>query len=72
MNLNPSYRTRRVQPMSVPLALAWSHAGVAYRVTPWPEVRFERRYGEDWVEISPTEEALASAAQTCEIGRAHV
>jgi hypothetical protein len=47
----------------VPLALAWSHCGVAYRVTPWPEVRFECRYGEDWIKTSPTEDVLASAAQ---------
>jgi hypothetical protein len=51
--------------MPVPLALTWSHLGVPYRVTPWPEVRFERLYGDEWVELSPTEDALASAAQTC-------
>jgi len=50
----------------VPLALTWSHCGVAHRVTPWPEVRFERLYGEDWIETSPTEDALASAAQECD------
>jgi hypothetical protein len=49
--------------MSVPLALAWSHCGVNYRVTPWPEVQFERLYGTDWIATSPTEDALASAAQ---------
>jgi hypothetical protein len=51
--------------MPVPLALTWSHLGTSYRVTPWPDVRFERLYGRDWVELSPTEDALASAAQTC-------
>ncbi|HVS54324.1 MAG TPA: hypothetical protein VHD62_18355 [Opitutaceae bacterium] len=56
---------RRNKKMSVPLALAWSHCGVSYRVTPWPEVRFECLYGEDWIPTSPTEDALASAAQTC-------
>ncbi len=49
----------------VPLALSWSHAGVPYRVTPWPEVRFERLYGDEWIVTSPTEDAMASAAQTC-------
>lgn len=49
----------------VPIALTWSHAGVPYRVTPWPEVHFERLYGEDWIVTSPTEEAMASAAQSC-------
>jgi hypothetical protein len=48
----------------VPLALTWSHCGVQYRVSPWPEVRFETLYGEDWVGTSPTEDALSSAAQT--------
>jgi hypothetical protein len=51
--------------MLVPIALSWTHVGVPYRVTPWPEVRFERLYGNEWVEISPTEDALASAAQSC-------
>lgn len=57
--------TRRAPKCFVPLALTWSHTGVAYRVTPWPEVRFERLYGEEWIVTSPTEDALASAAQTC-------
>lgn len=47
----------------VPLALTWTHCGVAYRVSPWPEVRFECLYGEDWVQTSPTEDVLSSAAQ---------
>ncbi|HWA87758.1 MAG TPA: hypothetical protein VG710_16125 [Opitutus sp.] len=62
--MNPSLRTKK-KLCSVPLALTWSHCGVAYRVTPWPEVRCERLYGEDWIETSPTEDALASAAQEC-------
>jgi hypothetical protein len=49
----------------VPLALTWSHGGVPWRVTSWPEVRFECRYGDEWIPATPTEEALASAAQTC-------
>jgi len=49
----------------VPLALTWSHCGVLHRVTPWPEARFERLYGEDWITTSPTEDVLASAAQSC-------
>jgi hypothetical protein len=48
----------------VPLALTWSHIGVTYRVTAWPEVRFERLYGEDWILATPSEEVLASAAQS--------
>jgi len=38
---------------------------VPYRVTPWPEVQFERLYGEEWIALEPTEDVLASAAQTC-------
>lgn len=56
MNLAP--RTRKCL---VPLALSWSHAGVAYRVTPWPEVQFERRYGSEWIPVTPPAEALTSA-----------
>lgn len=56
---------RRQKKCFVPLALTWSHCGALYRVAPWPEVRFERLYGEDWIVISPTEDALASAAQQC-------
>lgn len=57
--------TRRSKKCFVPLALAWSHCGVAWRVTAWPEVRFECLYGEDWIQTSPTEDVLASAAQSC-------
>lgn len=47
----------------VPLALSWSHIGVTYRITAWPDVQFERLYGDEWIAISPSEEALSSAAQ---------
>ena len=47
----------------IPLALTWTHCGVQYRVSPWPEVRFESLYGEDWIVTSLTEDALSSAAQ---------
>src|SRR3954449_12091927 len=56
------FRNRK---MPVPLALSWSHCGVFYRVTPWPDVRFERLYGDEWIVTSPTEDVLASAAQSC-------
>jgi len=59
--MNPS---RRPKKCFVPLALTWSHCGVTHRVTAWPEVRFERLYGDDWIASSPTEDALASAAQS--------
>ena len=49
----------------VPLALTWSHGGVPWRVTPWPEVRFESRYGDEWIPATPNDDVLASAAQSC-------
>ncbi len=60
--MKPSSRAKK---FALPLALTWSHLGVAYRVTPWPEVQFERCYGEEWIATSPSEDVLASAAQTC-------
>ncbi len=57
---------RRQKKCFVPLALTWSHCGALYRVTAWPEARFECLYGEDWIETSPTEDALASAAMECD------
>ena len=47
---------------SVPLALGWSHEGTTYRVTPWPEVQVERRYGDEWVVVAPSVQALHAAA----------
>lgn len=64
--MNPSLTSsRRTQKCFIPLALVWSHCGITYRVTPWPDARFERLYGDEWIATSPTEDALASAAQTC-------
>jgi hypothetical protein len=64
--MNSSFSSsRRARKCPLPIALAWSHSGIAYRVTPWPEVRFERRYGEEWIEAAPSEDALASAAMFC-------
>jgi hypothetical protein len=60
--MNSSRRSKKKS--FVPLALNWTHCGIACRVTPWPEVRFECLYGEDWIASSPTEEMLSSAAQT--------
>src|SRR5437868_5039128 len=65
MNLTAvSLPSRRFR-MALPLALSWSHCGVSYRVTPWPEVRVERLYGDEWIAATPTEDVLASAAPTC-------
>jgi hypothetical protein len=57
--------SRRTKKCFIPLALSWSHCGISYRVTAWPDVQFERLYGEDWIVIAPSEDSLASAAQSC-------
>lgn len=62
--MNSTSLRAKKKTFTIPLALAWSHGGARHRVTPWPDVRFERLYGEEWIGTSPTEEALASAAQT--------
>ena len=61
--MNSSRRSKKK--CFVPLALSWSHCGISYRVTPWPEVRFECLYGDTWIQTSPTEDVLTSAAQEC-------
>jgi hypothetical protein len=67
MNLLSSSKasSRKTKKCFVPLALAWSHCGISYRVTTWPDVQFERLYGDDWIVIAPSEDSLASAAQSC-------
>jgi hypothetical protein len=69
LRMNLAYRSprlpRRTQKMSVPLGLSWSHSGVTWRVTPWPEVQFERLYGDEWIAATPTDDVFASAAQSC-------
>ena len=46
-----------------PLELTWSHFGARWRVTLWPEVRFEREAaGNAWVPEAPSAEAVASGA----------
>ncbi|MEK9706725.1 MAG: hypothetical protein VW618_02780 [Alphaproteobacteria bacterium] len=48
--------------LSIPVALTWTHASTSYRVTPWPEVSFERRSGAEWIPTVPPAEAFATAA----------
>ena len=60
----PRARTpSRTKQCFVPLALTWSHSGLFYRVTAWPEVRFERLYGDEWIPVNPGDDAFASAAK---------
>lgn len=66
MNLaSHSPSTSRRMKMAMPLALTWSHCGVSYRVTPWPEVQLERLYGDEWIPAHPADDVVASAAQSC-------
>ena len=53
--------SRRSRSVAIPVGLTWSHCGIPLRVTPWPEVRFERLYGDEWIPLDPDEDALASA-----------
>lgn len=57
--------TKRPSPNTLPISLTWAHYGELHRVTPWPEVRFERLYGEDWIEITPDSELLEAASLAC-------
>ncbi len=50
------------KPVHTPVELTWSHAGVFRRVTAWPNVAFERQYGDEWIPDQPTEGAFAAAA----------
>lgn len=46
-----------------PLELSWSHFGARWRVTLWPEARFERETAEGaWTPESPSEDVVASGA----------
>jgi hypothetical protein len=58
-------RSSRRPKMNIPVALSWSHCGIAYRVTPWPEIQFERRYGDDWIAATPDDGVFASGALAC-------
>lgn len=70
MNLiqRQSNSRRRRKACAVPLALSWSHCGIPHRITPWPEARFERLFGDEWIVTSPAADVLASAAQECGAG----
>jgi len=57
--------TQRPMKNTLPIALSWAHYGELHRVTPWPEVRFERLYGDDWIEINPSNELLEAASLAC-------
>ncbi|MFI5357205.1 MAG: hypothetical protein ACHQ4G_07710 [Opitutales bacterium] len=50
---------------TLPLALTWSDYGELHRVTPWPEVRFERLYGDEWIALTPTAGVLEAASLAC-------
>lgn len=57
--------TRRPMKTSLPLALNLSHFGELHRVTPWPDVRFERLYGNDWLPLNTDCDLLAAASVAC-------
>lgn len=52
---------RSVSRVSAPvLELNWSHFGISYRVTTWPEVVLERLTGDCWESVAISEGLLAS------------
>jgi hypothetical protein len=53
--------SRRSHHCRVPIALSWSHQGISYRLSPWPEVRLERKYGAEWITAALDPEALRQA-----------
>ena len=55
-------KTKSRTAAALPVELAWSHAGVLYRVTAWPEVALQRESGGQWLSAEPTDGALAAAA----------
>jgi hypothetical protein len=61
----PSGAKLRSRPLALPLALRWSHGGGLYRVTAWPEARFEFCYGDEWIGVAPDEAVFAAAAEAC-------
>lgn len=56
-------RSLRSSKCPVPLALVWSHAGGTFRLTPWPDAQLECRYGDEWVPVTPTPDALRDGSQ---------
>lgn len=58
-------RSSRSPKCFVPLAFSWSHDGAVFRVTPWPEVQFERSYDSEWIAAWPSADALAAGASQC-------
>jgi hypothetical protein len=57
--------TKRPIKNTLPISMSWAHNGELHRVTPWPEVRFERLYGDDWIAINPNNELLEAASLAC-------
>ena len=55
----PSRRSLRC---AVPIPFAWSHRGITYRVTPWPEVKFERSFDHEWFAVTPAAEVLVAGS----------
>ena len=56
--------SKTAAPTSFSFDLAWSHFGCRYRVTAWPDVRFETETAEGWVPFTadPSSDLFASAS----------
>jgi hypothetical protein len=55
-------KTRLRSPICTVVQLLWQHDGAPCRVSPWPEVAFERLVGDAWCACDPDEESIAAAA----------
>lgn len=59
--MNFTFNRSRALPSSR-AELRWTHCGIQYRVTAWPDVRFERETEDDWEADTLNEDVRASAA----------
>lgn len=54
----------------VPVQLTWSHLGVLYRVTAWPDVEFQAQRDGKWVPFDPNPASEVFAAAAVMLGKA--
>jgi phage terminase large subunit-like protein len=56
-------------PKSAPVQLTWSHMGVLYRATAWPDVAFEEHREGKWIAFDPEPASDVFAAAAVMLGR---
>lgn len=55
---------------AAPVQLTWSHLGILYRVTAWPEVEFQAQRDGRWVSFEPNPASEVFAAAAVMLGKA--